>query len=516
MLLQWSTSKVDGAVLYNNDNYADAFYQDANYYDSFANPENDVGSSDAEQAFMRQGRMDNAQVEEGQDGPVQQLDNLQTGAEWEQDAGEQDRLSEMEKTDQLGMTDDEATHSKREISDNHYSQRYGQEQRSAYVCHGQTPEQQACLDAAVKDTKDTIEHVTLLIKRMREHAVAIVKELNELEGDFLGACQDERSKAANPTNPTNPTNPKRPPQSKANCKELFGHRGDNSSGVGYIDVTGGFKRIDTDGDNNNNQNKLIYVSTNNRNDNDNENTNNPVPSNGQRGDYSNSGNNQNVNTNTKSNSTGAATKARILINEFGLPIKSDASDLPPSEFLEQAQFAVHAWKNQIEECKRLLDEQISRAAQHQPTDNVDGPVTNVQHIIKIIKAPEETEDAREDGAAPSADAATTAVRSTKENSNTVNNNNNNYFNDDNSAVLKARSGMATAIKNDDKADNKLAISHDSAEAEVNSDNKNDADGDVNDRTNNKRNEDAKKCRRDDDKKHRAVPPLLSVLQGMGF
>uniref|UniRef100_A0A0A1WQQ6 Uncharacterized protein n=1 Tax=Zeugodacus cucurbitae TaxID=28588 RepID=A0A0A1WQQ6_ZEUCU len=485
LLLQWSTAT--------NDQNDDTYYQDVNYYDTLANSIN----FDVDKALLQQRLNGNTQPQSESFERVHPMDSFQTDDDREEDELENKEESEM-KRDPLFVTDDQPLNRKRDASDNDNSQHHEQEQKAAYTCHAQTPEQQACLDAAVKDTKDTIEHVTGLIKRMREHAVSIVKEINELEGDFLGACQDERPKAVCP---------KRPP-SRGNCRGRNGFAEEDEPNSSYNDGIGGFKRIYVEAGPASNNQKT------------NENSNSPAALNDQQNENNNNGNeggnnNQNVNTNTNSkpNSKGAPTKPRILVNEFAMPLKADISDLPPNEFIEQAQYAVHAWKNQIEECKRLLDEAMLRATQRESAEGVDNPNTSVQHIIKIITTPDEANTMHEDDVAPPAAASITPIHSASIKETKIANKNSNINIDNPTALTKA------PLTNE-KINDKISISGDDMKA-VRGDNNNDADNDtdtdMNDSSNNsKRNDNTKKCRSDKEKKHRALPPLLSVLQGMGF
>lgn len=489
ILLQWSTAT--------NDPNDDTFYEDMNYHDTLPNP----NSFDVDKALLQQRLNGNLQHQSAQLEQMNPINSFQLDDDGETDALENKKVSEM-KREPLVMTEDQVTNRKRDVSDIDNFQRQVQEQKAFYTCHAQTPEQQACLDAAVKDTKNTIEHVTSLIKRMREHAVSIVKEINELEGDFLGACQDERSKTICPKRPSN----------RGNCKGRYGFAEEDEPNSGYNEGFGGFKRI---------YGEVVPVNNNPK---SNENSNNPTSLNEQRNEDSNIGNeggnnNQNVNTNTntKPNSKGAPTKPRILVNEFAMPIKSDISDLPPNEFIEQAQYAVHAWKNQIEECKRLLDEAMLRATQREATEGAGDSNTSVQHIIKIVTTPEEANAIREIDMAPAAAASITPLRSANMRENEIgnkNSNSNSNINNDNPTALNKVS-LAS-----DKSNEKISISGDDMKA-VHGDNNNDADNDtdtdINDTSNNnKRNDNTKKCRSDKEKKHRALPPLLSVLQGMGF
>lgn len=481
VLLQWSAAT--------NDPNEDTFYQDVNYYDTLANAIN----FDVDKALLQQRLNGKSQL----DSDKHPIDSYQIDDDSEQDELENKEVSEMKREPPFLM-ENESLNRKRDACDNDNSQCHEQEQKASYTCHAQTPEQQACLDAAVKDTKDTIEHVTCLIKRMREHAVSIVKEINELEGDFLGACQDERPK---------PICPKRPP-SRGNCKGRYGFAEEDEPNSSYNDGIGAFKRIyGVAGPPSNIQKGS-------------DNSNNPAFLNEQHNENGNNGNeggsgiqNVNTNTNTKPNSKGAPTKPRILVNEFAMPLKADISDLPPNEFIEQAQYAVHAWKNQIEECKRLLDEAMLRATQREANESADNPNNSVQHIIKIISTPEEV--MHEDDMAPAAAASITPIRSANmKETKIANKNSNNNINNDNPIALNK------VTLTNDKSNDKASLSGDDMKA-VQGDNNNDADSDtdtdINDSSNNsKRNDNKKKCRSDKEKKHRALPPLLSVLQGMGF
>ncbi|XP_004517867.1 probable serine/threonine-protein kinase cdc7 [Ceratitis capitata] len=507
ILLQWSQGmedNADGTYSNNNNNYDDTFYQDMNYYDTLANSIN----FDVDKALLQQKINDQEQIETEQGEPMQPFDGLQIDADKEQDMLQNKDISQQLLVREV--PEFRVVNRKRETGENGNLQHQDEEQRVAYTCHAQTPEQQACLDAAVKDTKDTIEHVTCLIKRMREHAVAIVKEVNELEGDFLGACRDERPKLVCR---------KRPP-SRGKCRGHAAVAEEETGGVGYIDGVSGFKRIYDE--------TAHAINSNQNNQNDNENMNSAAAMNEQGNENNNgnesSGNSQNVNTNTNSrpNSKGAPTKPRIVVNEFAIPMKTDISDLPPNEFMEQAQYAVHAWKNQIEECKRLLDEAMLRATQHSSGDGVDSPNTSVQHIIKIVRTPEEAEGAHEDDAAPAAAASITPVRCSnfKECCLTNKNTDNNINNDTPFALNNARRSGIAALTSDKINDEKLNTSNDVAAKAVHGDNNNDADIDTDNEmndsnNNNKRNEGSKRCR-SEGKKHRSLPPLLSVLQGMGF